>query len=441
MRCAAPETRRPPSADAYAAPEGSRKRKYDLTAAQKAKLLVAYAALPTDKGGWKVGVGALCKEYGVGVHYLRQDLLPNVLATPDDGDPFARAERSNKGVPTKLTPTKDAAMKEQCAEWGGDFAYQEMADLLLDVFDLKISRQAVAKHLRAQEWQLRATSRAEPLLRDDLGHFEARAAFGRKHRKENWKNWVDVDEKWFYTMALRLLLKIPPGEPIPRRYIRHKSHVPKTMFLAALGRPGHGFDGKVGIWRVTKTRPAKVNKHVGPNAGRKKGDDIVEDSTMDAAKYVEMMTTKVFPQIRKLYAGQEKVTVQHDGASCHGNATSKTRELLEKAGREHKRGEPLIVLVTQSAQSPDFNICDLAFFRALSVAVRKRRRTIMRGAKRFDIDQLVEDVHEAFLEYDSDQLEKMWQHKTYVIGAVLTTAPKVGGSNYPKHDPSKKLKF
>ena len=116
---------------------------------------------------------------------------------------------------------------------------------------------AVADHLRAQEWNLRAMSRAQPLLREDLGHFEARAAFGRKYRKETWENWVDVDEKWFYTMALRLLLKLPPGEPIPQRYIRHKSHVPKTMFLAALGRPREGFDGKVGIWRVTKSTPAK----------------------------------------------------------------------------------------------------------------------------------------------------------------------------------------
>ena len=30
----------------------------------------------------------------------------------------------------------------------------------------------------------------------------------------------------------------------------------------------------------------------------------------------------------------------------------------------------------------------LAFFRALSVAVRKRRRTTVRGSKKFDIDQL-----------------------------------------------------
>ena len=47
-------------------------------------------------------------------------------------------------MPVKLTPTEDAAMKEQAAEWGGDFAFQEMADHLIEVFGLKISRQAVA---------------------------------------------------------------------------------------------------------------------------------------------------------------------------------------------------------------------------------------------------------------------------------------------------------
>ena len=77
----------------------------------------------------------------------------------------------------------------------------------------------------------------------------------------------------------------------------------------------------------------------------------------------------------------------------------------------------------------------------MGVAVRKRRRSTMCGPKCFDIDQLAADVHQAYLEYDFEQLEKMWQHKSYVMGDVLTTAPKVGGSNYPRHDPSKKLKF
>ena len=110
-----------------------------------------------------------------------------------------------------------------------------------------------------------------------------------------------------------------------------------------------------------------------------------------------MMTTLVFPEIRNIYAGsrRKKVTVQHDGAPGH----SSTEKLLVEAGRKRKRGEPLIKLVRQPAQSPDFNVCDLAFFRALGVAVCKRRRSTMRGAKRFDIDQLAEDVYQAFLDY------------------------------------------
>ena len=111
---------------------------------------------------------------------------------------------------------------------------------------------------------------------------------------------------------------------------------------------------------------------------------------------------------------------------------------LEEAGRKRKRGEPLIEIVQQPAQSPDFNLCDLAFFRALSVAVRKRRRATTRGPKRFDVEQLVDDVYEAFKEYPPDQIEKMWRHKSYVMGAVLETKPKKGGSNYPRHDGKKR---
>ena len=65
------------------------------------------------------------------------------------------------------------------------------------------------------------------------------------------------------------------------------------------------------------------------------------------------------------------------------------------------------------------------------------RCTTVRGPQRFDIPTMVEDVMQAFEEYPPEQLEKMWAHKSYVMGAVLKTKPKVGGSNYPRHDPKK----
>ena len=53
----------------------------------------------------------------------------------------------------------------------------------------------------------------------------------------------------------------------------------------------------------------------------------------------------------------------------------------------------------------------------------------MRGPKRFDIQTLVEDVKQAFEEYPPEQLEKMWAHKSYIMGAVLKTKPKRGADD------------
>ena len=58
---AAPQTQQKPSVEAMAAPGGSHKRQAGLKPAEKAELLVEYAQLPADKGGWKVGAGALCR--------------------------------------------------------------------------------------------------------------------------------------------------------------------------------------------------------------------------------------------------------------------------------------------------------------------------------------------------------------------------------------------
>ena len=69
-----------------------------------------------------------------------------------------------------------------------------------------------------------------------------------------------------------------------------------------------------------KSRQAQRNKHVGPNAGRKVGDPIIEDAALDAKKYVEMMTQLVFPAIRKAYAGEEVVYVQRAQAAARNHA-------------------------------------------------------------------------------------------------------------------------
>ena len=86
-------------------------------------------------------------------------------------------------------------------------------------------------------------------------------------------------------------------------------------------------------------------------------------------------------------------------------------QMLNAAGAKLR---PRIKVVTQPAQSPDVNICDLAFFRALACALRKRRR-VASGASRtalFDLDKLAADSHAAFNDYSSETLEEMWAYKT-----------------------------
>ena len=91
-----------------------------------------------------------------------------------------------------------------------------------------------------------------------------------------------------------------------------------------------------------------------------------------------------------------------------------------------------IKVVTQPAQNPDVNICDLAVFRALACALRKRRR-VASGASRtapFDLDKLAADSHAAFNDYSSETLEEMlWAHKTIIMDSIIESK---GGNDYDR---------
>jgi hypothetical protein len=48
---------------------------------------------------------------------------------------------------------------------------------------------------------------------------------------------VHVDEKLFYVTEARKRFYLLPDEDIPYRPLKHKSHITKVMFLAAVARP------------------------------------------------------------------------------------------------------------------------------------------------------------------------------------------------------------
>ena len=89
--------------------------------------------------------------------------------------------------------------------------------------------------------------------------------------------------------------------------------------------------------------------------------------------------------------------------------------MTQKLNAAGAKLRPRIKVVTQPAQSPDVNICDLAFFRALTCALRKRRRVdVASAASRttlFDLDKLEADSHAAVNDYSPETLEEMWAYK------------------------------
>ena len=157
-----------------------------------------------------------------------------------------------------------------------------------------------------------------------------------------------------------------------------------------------------------------------------KGEEYDKDVTMTADRYFHLMQTEVFPAIMEAFAGTEikKVVMQQDGATPHTG-----QQVVQELDSLGATCSPKIEVRTQPAQSPDMNINDLAFFRALDVVVHKMRRG---ESNAFDKEKLVADVKKAWAEYPAKDLEAMWAYKEYVMEAVEAAD---GGNTYPRHRP------
>ncbi|CAM9281815.1 unnamed protein product [Choristocarpus tenellus] len=144
-------------------------------------------------------------------------------------------------------------------------------------------------------------------------------------------NTIHATETWFYMVADGERVRIFPHEDdsnLPGSpAVQHKSHIPKTMIIAANAHPGsaHSFDGKLGVWRVCAPKTAERT-----SKNHKKGDVYEQDCTLDQV--------------------QEAV---HRGFT----ACNQDQEALS------------IRPVTQPSKSPDLNIMDLYFFRSLKYRV------------------------------------------------------------------------
>ena len=286
--------------------------------------------------------------------------------------------------------------------------------------------------LRPKLTEAHRIARMEYVL-DELvrGPDEEPRLFGDEYRFHGLDQFVHVDEKWFYLKKDKQTIRLFPAPDgsyeLPVESVYHKSRMPKVMFLAAVAmpRPDYGFDGKLGIWPFVRYREAKRSDK---RTGTRKGETVIMESvTVDAESYRKVILGKdgVMDMIRAKMWWFEKgsgkkeaglpIFLQQDGARPHTANAKHFKRLGPQKGFD-------IQVVTQPAQSPDFNWNDLSFFRSLQTEVE------------FHILQtpqaILETVQHAFESYEPERL-------TVCCLSLVTTwrgcLEDGGGNGYKSH--------
>eukprot|EP00908_Phaeocystis_cordata_P022995 Transcript_5426.p1 GENE.Transcript_5426~~Transcript_5426.p1 ORF type:complete len:449 (-),score=91.39 Transcript_5426:187-1533(-) len=407
-------------------------RQNHLTETEKMQLAIRWALLPQRTDGTKIGVKALEIRCMVAPGYVANHLdIPKLLGARPEAKPLQRKVRSDAGVPRVLTPEHQAVFAKQAGEWNWNFTFGEMEEAMKEA-GVDVSDTTLWRHCVSEGWNTTARTRTVPLLRET--HREARVEFAQETKDEDWGAWCDLDEKWFYSVGMHRTHKIPPGMLAPLTPVQHKSHIPKVMHVAAIARPrfktdARGkekctFTGKIGCWRVSEPKEALRD-----SKNHRKGDIYEVDVTMNSDRYVELMTTKILPAIADAFRpfGVPCVTVQHDGAPPHVGKGAEGR--IDEFGATL---EPPIKIKRQPSQSPDTNILDLSFFRALAASVHKLRRGDDIRKVQFDLQKLSDDVVAAYDAYPPTTIEKMWSYKSVVMQKIIEAE---GGNFYDRRRP------
>ena len=246
---------------------------------------------------------------------------------------------------------------------------------------------------------------------------------------------VDVDEKWFFQTADARSYILTCGdvneaddegvqdqEAEPHRTVRHKNHITKVMFICAQARPrwdphrGAMWDGKIGLWPIGDWAPARR-----ASTNRPAGTPVWHDHSITRDKYRSLLLEKVFPAIKVKWPTSDYsrptciIRVQQDGAGSHLDPNDQQlQDGLAALNMANK-----VVLYTQPANSPDVNINDLGFFRALQ-ALYYRSTPGNAG-------EIIACVELAYQAYDSSKINRIWLTLMCCLNQILEHD---GNNNY-----------
>ncbi|XP_010682252.3 uncharacterized protein LOC104897130 [Beta vulgaris subsp. vulgaris] len=238
-------------------------------------------------------------------------------------------------------------------------------------------------------------------------------------------NMIHIDEKWFFMSKITQRFYLLSEEEDPYRACQSKAFITKVMFLAAIARPWLGptgdilWDGKIGIFPfIDEVRAQRWSANRPAGTIEKKAKQSITKETIR-----EMIINKLLPAIRAKWPenGCKEIWIQQDNARPHIQPND--AEFLEAC----REGGFEINIICQPAQSPDLNILDLGFFKAI--------QSIQHQSFPKTVDELIKSVEDAYTVYEPRIINYTWIHLMYVMVEILKVK---GGNNYKNPHNSKK---
>ena len=211
-------------------------------------------------------------------------------------------------------------------------------------------------------------------------------------------DWIHLDEKWFFLTQEKERYLLVSDEKNPKHCVKHKSHITKGMFLCTVARPcfsmsaNSWWDGKLGIWPIGDWEPAqRVSKN------RPKGTLVWKNKTVTKVVYGDLLINKLIPAILEKWPRRDRMSrtiyIQQDGAKNHICEDDKE---FNNALTVHEIDAKLY---TQTLNSPDVNLLDLGFFRAIQS---------FKDASPKNEAELIQSVQDAYENYSRHKLNRTW---------------------------------
>mmetsp|Transcript_18149 Transcript_18149/g.27317 ORF Transcript_18149/g.27317 Transcript_18149/m.27317 type:complete len:309 (+) Transcript_18149:151-1077(+) len=195
--------------------ESGHKRRHHLTSDEQAAIILRYKELPQGKRQKSPGLDKIAADFNVAKQ------MPAKLVKRLKNEGKLPTRKGVGGRPRAMTLEKKEELKKVLKELAFDLTFRQIEELT------GIPSSTASRFMKEDNgWRLAGKS-CKPYLTE--ANVKAREAWAKKHKKNQWKGHVDIDEKWFNVYSHSGKLKLPPGVQKPRTPVKSKRFIGKVM--------------------------------------------------------------------------------------------------------------------------------------------------------------------------------------------------------------------